>query len=96
MVALDKVLPITIALACLVMLVRLFIGARRRQRLDHTVVTGWQTLRKRVVKMVRWRASRKAAAQATEEAIRRARTKSGEWEGNVYKPDSFKRPRKPH
>ncbi len=55
------------------------------------------SLRRRVLKLVRWRSSRKAAAQATEEVIRRARTKaSGEWEGNVYKPDSFKRPRKPH
>jgi 20S proteasome alpha/beta subunit len=41
-----------------------------------------------------WRTSRKDAARLADEAIRRA--KDGDWEGNVYKPKSFRRPRKPH
>lgn len=97
MLAFDKVLPIAIALVCVLMLVRLFMGERLRNRVDRIALQGWHGARRRVLKLVRWRASRKAAAQATEEVIRRARTKaSGEWEGNVYKPDQFKRPRKPH
>jgi hypothetical protein len=97
MLALDKVLPVAIAVVCVLMLARLFMGERLRGRVDRTAVQAWRSLRRRVLKLVRWRSSRKAAAQATEEVIRRARTKaSGKWEGNVYKPDSFKRPRKPH
>ncbi|RZL09573.1 MAG: hypothetical protein EOP40_09360 [Rubrivivax sp.] len=97
MLALDKVLPVAIAVVCVLMLARLFMGERLRGRIDRLAIQSWQGLRRRVLKLVRRRSSRKAAAQATEEVIRRARTKaSGEWEGNVYKPDSFKRPRKPH
>lgn len=97
MLALDQVLPVAIAVVCVLMLARLFAGERIRHRVDAVLIRAWQGLRRRVLKLVRWRSSRKAAAQATEEVIRRARTKAaGEWEGNVYKPDSFKRPRKPH
>lgn len=91
----DKVLPITIALACGVMLIRLFLPAAVQRKLDHIAQTSWHAARRHTMALVRRRASRKAAAQAAEEAIRRART-GGQWEGNVYKPDSFKRPRKPH
>jgi hypothetical protein len=45
----------------------------------------------RVRDLYRWRASRKTAERVAEEAIRRAR-ENGTWEGNVYKPKSFKRP----
>jgi hypothetical protein len=97
MLAFDKVLPVAIAVVCVLMLVRLFVGDRIRHRVDGALLRAWQASRRRVLKLARWRSSRRAAAQATEEVIRRARTKaSGEWEGNVYKPDSFKRPRKPH
>lgn len=94
MVAYEKVFPLLIATVCLLMLVRLFLGARLRHRLDQAVLGAWRGVRQRSLKLIRWHASRKVAAQATEEAIRRARRPAGQWEGNVYKPDSFKRPDK--
>jgi hypothetical protein len=35
---------------------------------------------------------RREAARAAEEAIKRARERGGEWDGNVYKPKSFRKP----
>jgi len=35
---------------------------------------------------------RREAARVADEAIERARKHRGEWEGNVYKPESFRKP----
>jgi hypothetical protein len=35
---------------------------------------------------------RREAARVAEEAIKRARERGGEWDGNVYKPKSFRKP----
>lgn len=91
----EKLLPITIAAVCVLLMIRLLIGPRRRYRLDAFARRVAAAMRRRTLWAWRWRASRKQAARAAEEAIRRAR-EGGSWEGNVYKPKSFKRPRKPH
>jgi hypothetical protein len=41
------------------------------------------------------RARRRAAEREAQAAIERAR-QAGSWEGNVYRPKSFRGPRKPH
>lgn len=90
----EKTIALLIATACLVMLVRLMLGQRRRHRLDRAVINAWQRSRTWVVKSWRWRLSRKKAAKEAQAAIERARTR-GDWEGNVFRPKSFQKPDKP-
>ena len=80
---------ITLAL-CAALFVRLLIGERRRSRLDAVLRRAARALRHRLLAMWYWRARREASKRAAEEAIRRA--KGGTWEGNVYKPRSFRKP----
>ncbi|RRS06257.1 hypothetical protein EIP75_01330 [Aquabacterium soli] len=95
MFAFDKFLAGTIAAICLLLLVRLLVGARRRQRLDRSALGLWHGLRRRVLGLVNSRKHRRSAEQAAQEAIRRARD-GVERKGNVYTPKSFNKPRKPH
>lgn len=82
---------ITLA-ACLVLMVRLVLGARRRHKFDKVARQfGHASHRAAVAPYRRWRA-RKNAVKVAEDAIRRAR--GGEWQGNVYRPKSFRRPPK--
>ena len=83
----EKVLAAVVLIVCLVFMARLLVGVRRRMKFDAWARGIWN----RVRDLYRWRASRKTAERAAEEAIRRAR-ENGTWEGNVYKPKSFKRP----
>lgn len=85
-----------IALAvCAVLLLRMALPERQRERLDaawQRAVQGSRLLARRVWF---WRTHRQRAAREAEEAIRRAQ-RSGERDGNVIRPDAFKGPRKPH
>jgi hypothetical protein len=89
----DKVLPgLTLAI-CVVLMARLLMGETRRWRFDAAARRFWHALRRRTLLVWHWRSARRSAAQAAEDAIRRARQKDGgEWEGNVYKPKSFRKP----
>jgi hypothetical protein len=79
---------------CAVLMLRLLLGDRRRYAFD----AAWHRLgvavRVKALRLWHWRSARRQARRDAEEAIRRAR--EGEWDGNVYKPKSFKRPRKLH
>ena len=99
----ERILAALVLLVCAAALVRLCLGERRRQRLDFALRDGWQRLRTQVQRLRRYRRTHRQAAREAEETIRRARgkanghareTRSGE--DNVIRPDSFKRPRKPH
>jgi ABC-type transport system involved in cytochrome bd biosynthesis fused ATPase/permease subunit len=79
---------------CIALLVRLCLSPARQRRVDAAARQAWWTIRQRTLGALRWNASRKKARAATDEALRRAR--EGEWQGNVYKPKSFRKPRKPH
>ena len=85
--------------ACALLLARLVIGERRRYRFDASARRLWSILRRfglalhrKLLSLWNWRSSKRRAAQAAEEAIRRARSAEGEWDGNVYKPKSFRKP----
>lgn len=91
----EKLLAAATLLLCIVLMVRLSIGAKRRHRLDSTARKAWAAARGRAAYLWYWRASRRRAALAAEEAIRRAQAKM-ERDGNVYRPDAFREPRKPH
>ena len=81
---------VTLAI-CALLLLRLLIGARHRARVDALVRrrahAAWQS----TLSIANWRGRRRAAQRAAEDAIRRAARK-GEWDGNVYKPKSFRKP----
>lgn len=83
----EKVFAAVGLIICLVLMARLLAGPRRRVKFDTWARDAWESVRH----LHRRRASRKTAERVAEEAIRRAR-ENGTWEGNVYKPKSFKRP----
>jgi hypothetical protein len=106
MFAPEKVLAAVVTTACVVAFIRLCLGARRRQRFDQVMRRWWLTL-KNVPQRLRQRPmSKKEAAMLAQDAIERARQRKlgqksdgkppGSWDGNVYRPKSFKGPRKPH
>ena len=92
----DKGSAGVVLAVCALLLLRLLIGAERRQRVDAALRRWALTARRHLFLMWHWRASRRAAARVAEETIRRARRKDvpadGEWDGNVYKPKSFRKP----
>ena len=90
----EQLLAAVVLAVCVLLFARLLIGARRRRRLDaalHSLAgTGRRALRS-TRSAWRWRAAQRSSKQAADEAIRRAR-EGGTWEGNVYKPKSFRKP----
>ncbi len=85
-----------VALAvCVVLLVRLCLGTRRQQRFDAAVRRATQACRRGVLRIYRWRSSRREAQRVAEEAIRRAQ-EGVQRDGNVSRPRSFRGPRRPH
>lgn len=96
----EKAFAAIVLLACLLFLVRMLIGPRRRAGLD-AWLRDWQPPWRRNLRAA-WRRSAAARAQsraqsqahrAADDVIERARRSAagGEWEGNVYRPKSFKR-----
>lgn len=94
----EKLFSAAVLLMCVLMLLRLCLGERLRERVDGALrrlgarVQGWA---RQAGQWRKWRQSRAAAAREAQEAIRRARHRS-ERDGNVIRPDSFRKPRKPH
>ena len=85
---------ITLAV-CIVLLARLMLGQRQRQRFDAAARRTWAAWKARVRRLVGWRSARRESAAAAQDAIRRARG-DVQRDGNVIRPRSFRRPRKPH
>ncbi len=99
----DKLLALAVALACGVMLLRMAIGPARRHRLDALAWRAWLGLRHVAMRTWQWRRRRQARDEARRTAqavIARARQPGAHGEvqkdGNVLRPESFQRPRKPH
>ena len=94
---LEKLFAGAVVFVCVALLVRQFIGAPRRYRLDSSLRRIGRSLRLFWFRLYRWPRARRAARREAEEAIRRARGDAdGDWEGNVYRPKSFRKPRKLH
>jgi len=89
----ERVVAAFFAALCLVFLVRLMVGERRRFHLDRTF---WRTVdacKAPWMAAKRWYLRRKAANKAKVQAralIARARNTSVERTGNVYAPSAFK------
>ena len=95
----EKIFAGLILAVCALLLLRLVIGERRRYRFDVVARRVWAALRRfggalqrNVLSLYHWRSSKRQAAQAAEEAIRRARSADGSRDGNVYKPKAFRKP----
>jgi len=87
----QQVFAAVVLAVCVVFMIRLLVGERRRYALDAWARRSTQAVKRGALRIYHWRSSRKTAERVAEEAIRRARGE-GSWEGNVYKPKSFKRP----
>lgn len=95
----EKIVAATALALCAVLLVRLALPEAARERFDAglrrirvAVAVGWVRLcggRRRVDE-------EREAARLAEEAIRRARRAARSEGGKVVRPESFRRPRKPH
>jgi len=83
----ERVLAAVVFVTCLALLVRLLIGARRRARLDAALRRAMHAVRGAVLAV----RHRREAARVAEDVIKRARER-GEWDGNVFKPKSFRKP----
>ncbi len=86
-----------VAVVCVVFLVRLVVGERRRVRLDDWWFRVTNRLARRITRAwtyaTTWQARRQATQAAAEEAnalIERAKQSRVERRGNVYTPQSFK------
>lgn len=94
----DKIFSVLVAAVCVVMLIRLALGEPRRQRLDRAFTQAWLRLHRQALAIWHWRRHRQSAAQAQQAAqdvIQRVRHRVDK-DGNVYTPQAFKGPRKPH
>jgi hypothetical protein len=85
-----------IGVACLALLLHQWLPAPRRHRLDARLARAGRAIGARLQRILRWPSAREAARREAEDAIRRARERAGEWDGNVYRPKSLRKPRKLH
>lgn len=92
---LEKIFAAVIVAACLVLLLRLALGTRRRQGFDSAAGRWRRRAGARLESIFTWNSARRRARRVAEAAIRRARDSTrgdaGEWDGNVYRPKSFKK-----
>lgn len=89
----EKIVAALVAVACLVMVLRLALGERRRARLDQAVSgfwAAWVAWSRKLVRLYRRETTRKEARKATQEVLQRMR-QPVERQGNVITPDAFKR-----
>ena len=86
---LEKIFAATIVIGCLVLMLRLIVGPDRRARLDAMLARIARRTGATADAVFAWPGARRRARREAEAAIRRAR-EAGEWQGNVYRPKSFK------
>lgn len=88
----EKVTAAFVACICILFMLRLLAGTKRQAAFDAWARLAWLRLKHGWLQLYHRRSSRKTAERIAQEAIRRAREDDGHWDGNVYKPRSFKRP----
>jgi hypothetical protein len=92
--SLEKLLAAIVLAACVVGLLRMALRQHQRARLDAWAARTWARCRNLFRRKPAKPLTQQDAARVAEEAIRRAR--EGHWDGNVFRPRSFRRPKKPH
>lgn len=92
---------------CIALALHMALPYRARARVDAGVARLGSWVQAQIDRATGWRRRQRqtrAAALEAERVIRRARESSqhgdgrldGEWDGNVYRPKSFEKPKKPH
>lgn len=91
---------------CIALAVHMALPYRARAWVDAAVARLGDWMRAQVDRATGWRRRQRqtrAAALEAERVIRRAQESAqqggrvdGEWDGNVYRPKSFEKPKKPH
>lgn len=94
---------------CIALAVHMALPYRLQARVDAALQGAWAWVRLQAARLMGWRRQQRQARAAALEAdrvIRRARESAlhdardsrtdGAWEGNVYRPKSFDKPKKPH
>ncbi len=82
-------------LICTALLLRMVLPDRQRWWVDYHARRFWLATQTAARRIWHGRGLRRAAARETDAAIRRARGESTR-DGNVIRPKSFDKPRKPH
>ncbi len=88
----EKIIAALMLAGCLVLLARVFIGERRRARFDAAIARFSARMGRRTDRLFTAPAAQRRAKREAQAAIDRAR--NGEWDGNVYRPKSFKNGKK--
>jgi len=90
---------------CIALAIHMALPYRLRSRVDAAAARLGVWLQAQIDNAVGWRRRQRqtrAAALEAERVIRRAQESAqhgrveGEWDGNVYRPKSFEKPKKPH
>lgn len=92
---------------CIALAIHMALPDRARARVDALLRRLGSWLQQQMNRLTGWRRRQRqtrAAQLEADRAIRRAREASlrdsgraqGEWDGNVYRPKSFEKPKKPH
>jgi hypothetical protein len=105
----HTVLAATGLVVCIALAVHMALPYRLRAGVDGRLQAMLAWLRLQMARLTGWRRQQRqarAAALEAERVIRRARESAlhdardsrtdGAWEGNVYRPKSFDKPKKPH
>lgn len=92
---------------CIALAIHMALPYRVRARVDAAIARLGAWVQAQIDRATGWRRRQRqarAAALEAERVIRRARESAqqgegrveGEWDGNVYRPKSFEKPKKPH
>ena len=87
----EKVFAAGIVAACVVLLLRLVLGPRRRGRLEAAARRLGRGLQERFGRFVGLPSAHARAEREARNAIERARARAADREGNVIRPKAFKR-----
>jgi len=106
---LQTLLAATGLAVCIALAVHMALPYRLQARVDAGMAALLSWLQLQIARLTGWRRRQRqtrAAALEAERVIRRARESAlhderdgrvdGEWDGNVYRPKSFEKPKKPH
>ena len=86
----EKIFAAVMVAVCVLLLLRMLLKPRSRERVDTAVREGSERWSRRVQRAVAWPAAEARARREAKDAIQRARRSAIERDGNVYRPKAFK------
>jgi hypothetical protein len=86
----EKIFAAAMVSVCVLLLLRMLLKPRSRDRVDAAVRRGSERWSQRLQRLVAWPAAEARARREAKDAIQRARRSAIEREGNVYRPKAFK------